>query len=481
MTEMNSEKIEKLVLEILNSYFKIWKFSPKTLQIMIDGSSKYIKNHSKEITDIPDIKKAIKNYIKNSILYTCSHNSNSKLLETFFTPYQSVYLEMNQFLDLEDSSLNRNLFIQSVLDTLLEGVPSNSKYVMNRTISVNYQLNRKNYETQHGIQRKKTKNQKKYYESKFYGDPKLFQEMLSYLNPKEQEDILTATFMSEGFISAFRKINNGIKVYFLLTYLKYEKEKKVAIIKEAMDSQKTNTILKKLQAEYANKFNISIGELTDELNKRNRNIDCRYLSVFLGLDIYNLEDDINSNDVSMIIQKATSMTKKLVSENLRKGLYHYFLYDPIDVINYAVQELKEKRPAYYDIVIKKHGDTLEEVYPLTTKENDIYTYSVKMMRKMIIRIEKDRKEMLKKSLKETESMLYLIKERRRNTNIQELSQKYSISKEKIGTLFANHLLLFGSLIPEVIQELKDLNIPIENSEHYQFYQEYTLPKNARQL
>ena len=116
---------------------------------------------------------------------------------------------------------------------------------------------------------------------------------------------------------------------------------------------------------------------------------------------------------------------------------------------------------------------------MTTKENDIYIYGVKIMGNTLARIAKEKKEILKSSLKNSRSMLYLIKERRRNISIQELSQKYSISKEKIGIIFANNLLLFGSLIPEVIQELQDLNIPIESCKHYQLYQEYTLQKNAR--
>ncbi len=476
MKETKLSKIKSMVSEVLDCYFKVWNPSPEEIDTINNEVLKYVNEHPNIIKDNYELRQVVKKNMRNFILYAYSHTPDAHLTEIFFTPYQNYYIELNQFLNLEDCKTNQLLFVQAVLNTLLDGTNMNSKYAVNSHISMHYQLIRKNYDIQKGIKRQK--NSKKYYESKFYGDPKLFQEMLSYLNPKEQEDILNATFMSEGFIQAFKKINNGIKVYFLLTYLNYPKDEKIKFIKEAMESQNTHFILKKLQSEYASKFNVSIEELRDALNSRNKNIDIRYLSVFLGLDMYNLEEDVNTHDALTIIQKSVSITKKLVTGHLRKGLYNYFLYNSMEDIQYAVQELKEKRPTYYDILIKKHGDTLEGVYPITTKENDIYTYSLKMMSKTIARIEKERKKMLKKSLKDSLSILYLIKERRRNTSIQELSQKYSISKEKIGTIFANNLLLFGSLIPEVIQELNDLNIPIENSKHYQFYQEYTLQKKC---
>ena len=476
MKETKLFKVQKMVSEVLNSYFKIWNPSSDTIEMINHEILKYVNEHPDLMKDTFEFKQVVKKHIRNSILYTCSHNPNTNLMEVFFTPYQNNYIELNQFLNLEDCKTNKLLFIQAILNTLLDGTNMSAKYAINSRISMYYQLNRKNYEAQNGI--KRPKKFKKYYESKFYGDPKLFQEMLNYLNAKEQEEILNATFMSEGFTHAFRKINNGIKVYFLLTYLNYPKDEKEKFIKEAMEPQNTNIILKKLQTEYASKFHITISQLLGELNKRTKNIDNRYLNVFLGFDIYNLEDDVNTKDTSTIIQKAVSITKKIVNGSLRKGIYHYFLYYPINDINYAIEELKEKRPTYYDLIIKKHGITLEEVHPLTTKENDIYIYGVKMMGKTLARIEKERKTMITKSLKESLSMLYLIKERRRNTTIEELSQKYSISKEKIGTLFANNLLLFGNLIPEMIQELKDLNIPIETSEHYQFYQTYSLQKKC---
>ena len=477
MKEAKTSKIQKFVLEVLDTYLKNWKPSSQTIEIFTNGVLKIVNENPKLIEDPYELRQVIKKYIKNSILRTCSHNPNTNLMKVFFIPYQDYYTELNQFLDLEDSTINRLLFVHAVLNTLLEGTNVNFKSTMKSRISMYYQLNRKSYETQTGI--KRPKNFKKYYESKYHGDSKLFQEMLSYLKTKEQEEILTATYMSTGFTEAFQKINNGIKVYFLLTYLNYPNEEKKHLIQDAMDSKNTNIILKKLQTEYVRKFHVSLEELLDKLNQRTKNIEFRYLSVFLGLDIYNLEDGVNASDVSTIIQRATFITKRLATGQIRKGLYNYFLYDSIDDINYAVKELKEKRPMYYDIVVKKHGDTFKEMYPLSTNDNNIYINGIKMMRKTISRIERERKKMLKKSLKESLSMLYLIKERRRNTSVQELSQKYSISKEQIGTLFANHLLLFGSMIPEVIQELNDLNIPIENSKHYQFYQEYTLQKNAR--
>lgn len=476
MKESKQSKITRIVLEVLDSYFKTWNPSPKTVEVITFGVLKYANQHPDIMKDNFELRQVVKKHIRNFIIYTCSHNTDTQLMELFFTPYQNNYIELNQFFNLEDCKTNQLLFVQAVLNTLLDGTNMNSKYAVNSRISMNYQLIRKNYEAQNGI--KKQKNVKKYYESKFYGDPKLLQEMLSYLNPKEQEEIVNATFMSEGFTRAFRKINNGIKVYFLLTYLNYQKDEKVKLIKEAMESENTNFVLKKLQAEYVSKFNITFPQLLDELNRRTKNIDNRILNVFLGLDIYNLEDDVNNKDESTIIQKAVIITRKIVNGSLRKGIYNYFLYSPIDDINYALEELKEKRPTYYDIIIKKHGITFEEVHPMTTKEHDLYIHGVKMMGNTLARIEKERKTMLKKSLKESLSMLYLIKERRRNTSIQELSQKYSISKAKIGMLFANNLLLFGSLISEVIQELNDLNIPMEASKHYQFYQEYTLQKKC---
>ena len=102
-----------------------------------------------------ELRQTIKKYIQNSILSTCSHNPNTNLIDLFFTPYQDYYIEFNQFLNLEDSKTNRLLFIHAVLDTLLEGTNINAKYLIKTHISAFYQLNRKRYEIQNGIQRTK--------------------------------------------------------------------------------------------------------------------------------------------------------------------------------------------------------------------------------------------------------------------------------------------------------------------------------------
>ena len=296
---------------------------------------------------------------------------------------------------------------------------------------------------------------------------------MNCLSDKEKEILNNATYMNTQYVEVFRKINNAIKPYFMLTYLQYEPEEKQKIMIEAMDSQKNYLIIKKLQKEYASKINVSLPLLLS-INS-NSAIDTKQLNVFLGLEIYNLEKDIETNTRKFILD-SVKLTKKVIEQYNRKGLFQIFGEYKIEDIIYEVEQIKKTNTKSYNCLIERHGKSLKEKKKIQVQNEGTYEYIINKMHSDLEKIIKDRKKKLKQELKNSKEYLSIIKERRRLETIANLSKKYNISIEKICDIFSENLLLFGDLIPDVIKEIEDYNYPIETKETYQYYEQFNLKR-----
>ena len=224
---LNENQIKKIVIEVTITYFKRWKLSDSLIQNI--SHQVFLICQKQEIEDKIEASRIVKSYLRDCIEHTLFGNPNSKLNNIFFNPYKEYYDHVNKEYHFEDCETNYKLFIDSVIDTIYEGIRESYYYRFRKSLESNYYKKRKIYE-------RKTNNETpkyipKYYETIFKGSKDLLREMMSYLSVEEKEIFESATFMNYQFLPILRKINNGIKAYFMVTYLKYDPEKKKKTIK----------------------------------------------------------------------------------------------------------------------------------------------------------------------------------------------------------------------------------------------------------
>lgn len=150
----------------------------------------------------------------------------------------------------------------------------------------------------------------------------------------------------------------------------------------------------------------------------------------------------------------SSVMQERIENNLRKKCGGTKPF----ILNKSLQELKEVRPSLYQTLIIVHGESLMEYNKEKVTPN--YTRALTKLQKLIqIREEKyhlqrEEKTYLLNTLKAlTTEERRIVKEKRMGCDTYFLSRKYQKEPEELYRFFANHILLFGNLIPYIIREI----------------------------
>ena len=406
-------------------------------------------------------------------LYT---HPDSLLHHIFFTPYQDVYEKANAILNIPANKENYFVFLDVVISTFFEGMKDGIKPLFEKNVMAEYQIKQKEIQKKYGKQERK---ENPFYLKQYRGNQELLQTMLQYIPEEEKNNFLTSTFMNDRYIETMHKINQGTRVYFLLKYLHKDAVEFEKTITNMMNTKNNLSILKELQEEYAASFHISFEEFLSWMNfYQNYSRSFINFKVFLGIDIYNLSEEIET-DLNVYFKAATIIMNKYLTfkqtkqENhyIDKGIYLYYCLYPHEEVNYVAHHLS---PSDTALLKKKFGDDLLELNNLSSKE--AYNFQVFVHKRIcnkLLEIQKEKKEIAKKELIDAKNNLYLVKERRKGISITELAQKYQIDISTICELFANSLFLFGNKKEEIINEINKLeNYSWENCNPYQYMRKF---------
>lgn len=362
---------------------------------------------------------------------------------------------------------------------------------------------------------------------RYQGDKKLLYDVIKALDETSQsylqENIERNKIDLENDHKIMSKVEKGIRCYFLLKW-KYSsfaqvlKELSVIINEENFDNK-----LKELQEEFFNSLSLNLNSGLEEVKKVQSisAIDYEYIMIFLGSKQYTIE---NPEQIIKVANRfANNLRKKQekkknaeisnsIIENLKKypELYRFLCEGPsknaailnellknksiilkrepelininlknkfpnntVCEIKFAIEKMKYTNPKYYNIIIKRYGVNLLEDHKYERAEKEDFNNAIARIRSLLKHTDLKQGFILaKKELNTSKENLQIIKSRRKQMNTESIAAQYQKSVIEIYQLFAEKLLLFGSLVPDIIIEIinkcpSGIDLLLE-SEHFKF-------------
>lgn len=119
----------------------------------------------------------------------------------------------------------------------------------------------------------------------------------------------------------------------------------------------------------------------------------------------------------------------------------------------VLEKTREINPEYYQSFIKYNQDNLDENHILSQQEKEQQNVAIDFIHQELKETKKRLKAHLQETLIENKKELVIIKEKRRGLETNIIAQKYRLKEEEIYRIYANNIMLFGSLIPTIIEEI----------------------------
>lgn len=312
---------------------------------------------------------------------------------------------------------------------------------------------------------------------------------------------------NEYYYYTIKKLKEASCLYFLMKW-KYKEEEKIKEKLKAALSGNYLEVLKELQTDFFNTNDLSFQYGIESLSPQKIGKEkCDNVRVFLGKKYYNGENPeiimlSVQNFLKILSQKTTkpkeetkTPSKILIELQKYPELYAFINQNPevnIPIINHlflnrkkpktshqksgktlsqrmsdyellslkiALEKLKYLNPGYYKIITAYHGINLNEIHPISKKDKVNYNNAINRLGTLAKRLNlEEERRLLKKSLQNTreDRILSMIKQRRKGKETAIIAKENKLTIDEICRIYADNLLLFGKLIPEVLKEMIQL-------------------------